>query len=156
MSGDGSPEFVRVLLCRVGAQLCALPLEHVVETMRPLPTESLPGAPPFVLGLSTIRGTPIPVVDAGVLLCSGDPPKLTRFVSVKAGHRRVVLAVGEVLGVQDISTASLCDLPPLLGEVAAGVVSAVGALDSALLLVLEAARIASEAERKWLEPQSIT
>jgi purine-binding chemotaxis protein CheW len=156
MSGEGSPGFVRVLLCRVGARLCALPLEHVVETMRPLPIESLPGAPPFVLGLSTIRGTPIPVVDTGALLYPGDPPKATRFVSVKAGHRRVVLAVGEVLGVQDISTASLCDLPPLLGEVAAGVVSAVGALDSALLLVLEAARIASEAERKWLEPQSIT
>jgi chemotaxis signal transduction protein len=124
--------------------------------MRPLPIESLPGAPPFVLGLSTIRGTPIPVVDTSALLCSGEPPKATRFVSMKAGHRQVVLAVGEVLGVQDISTASLRDLPPLLGEAGAGVVSAVGALDSALLLVLQAARIASEAQRQSLEPRSTT
>jgi purine-binding chemotaxis protein CheW len=153
MSGDGRPEIVRVLLCRVGARLCAVPLEHVVETMRPLPTESLPGAPPFVLGLSTIRGIPVPVVDAGALLCSGDPPKPMRFVSVKAGDRQGVLAVGEVLGVRDISTASLRDCPPFLGEVSAGVVSAVGALDSALLLVLQAARIASEAGRGSLEPR---
>ena len=154
MSDDGRPEIVRALLCRVGARLCALPLEHVVETMRPLPIESMAGAPPFVLGLSTIRGIPMPVVDAGALLYSGDPPKPTRFVSVKAGHRQVVLAVGEVLGVRDISTVSLRDLPPLLSEVGAGVVSAVGALDSALLLVLQTARIASEAEQNWLEPRS--
>jgi purine-binding chemotaxis protein CheW len=143
----------RSLLCRVGPWLCALPLEHVLETMRPLPIESLPGSPPFVQGLSMIRGAPVPVVDAGALLNSGDPSKPTRFVSVKAGHRQVVLAVEEVLGVRDLQAASLRDLPPLLGEVGTGVVSAVGALDSALLLVLQAARIVSEAQWKSLEPR---
>ena len=45
--------------------LAALPLEHVVETMRPLPVEPLGDAPRFILGLSIVRGEPIPVVDVG-------------------------------------------------------------------------------------------
>lgn len=154
MNGDGRLEMARSLLCRVGVRLCALPLEHVVETMRPLPIEALPGAPPFVRGVSMIRGIPVPVVDAGALLDSGDPPKPTRFVSLKAGHRHVILAVEEVLGVRALPTAALRDLPPLLSAAGAGVVSAIGVLDSALLLVLQAARLVPEWVWESLETRS--
>jgi purine-binding chemotaxis protein CheW len=122
-----------------------LPLDHVVETMRPLPIESLPGAPPFVRGVSMLRGVPVPVVDAGALLGTADGAQPTRFVSMRAGPRRVVLAVEEVLGVRDLPAAALQDLPPLLGAAGAGVISAIGALDAAFLLVVEAARIVPEA-----------
>jgi purine-binding chemotaxis protein CheW len=134
----------RLLLCRAGARLCALPIEHVVETMRPLPIEAMPGAPPFVCGLSMVRGVPLAVVDVGTLLGMSDLPAPSRFVSVRAGRRQVVLAVGEVLGVSDLPAASLHDLPPLLGEAGAGVASAIGALESALLVVLQASHIVPE------------
>lgn len=38
------------LLCRVRDIICALPLEHVEETMRPLVTEELAGVPPVIRG----------------------------------------------------------------------------------------------------------
>jgi hypothetical protein len=44
------------LLCRAGNLLCALPIEHVIEIMRPLPVEQIAGAPHYVRGLSIIRG----------------------------------------------------------------------------------------------------
>ena len=56
------------LIFRVLDRLCALSLGHVVETMRPLPIEPLAAAPHFVLGLATIRGSQVPVVDAGRLI----------------------------------------------------------------------------------------
>src|SRR6185436_6230529 len=52
--------------CRVGGLLCALPLEHVEETMRPLAIEAIAGGPAFVRGLAVVRGAPIPAVDAVV------------------------------------------------------------------------------------------
>jgi purine-binding chemotaxis protein CheW len=52
----------------------------------------------------------------------------------------VALAVEEVVGVRDLSAASLAELPPLLGEAAAEVVATVGALDAELLVVLRSAR----------------
>lgn len=123
------------LLCRVGGSLCSIPLEHVVETMRPLPLQPLAGAPSFVQGLSIIRGSPVPVVDAASVI-SGAPSDPERLVALKVGTRRVALAIDAVVGVRRIPSRDLQDLPPLLRDAPAAVVSAIGTLDGDLLLVL--------------------
>lgn len=131
------------LVARVPGRLCAFDLAHVVETMRPLPVESVAGAPSFVLGLSLIRGVPTPVVDLAAWM--GLPPApSTRFVSVAAGARHVALAVTAVAGVRRIDTFELQTVPPLLRDAAAGHVQLVGALDADLLVVLSSARLLPE------------
>src|SRR5436853_466591 len=101
------------LFCRVNTRLCALPLESIVETTRPLPCEPVAGTPAFVLGLSVIRGVAVPVVDAGQLL-SGQRSAPSRFVVLKVGDRRVALAVEAVVGVRSVGALALQDLPPLV------------------------------------------
>jgi len=129
-----------LLLCRVGERLCALPLEHVIETMRPLPVVALAGAPGFVRGLSIVRGAPVPVVTAAALL--GDvEPRPFRFVIVRADGRQFAMAVEAVLGVKAIPKESLHDLAPLLRDAGSDLITAIGALDAELLLVLRSARI---------------
>ncbi|HEX2657301.1 MAG TPA: chemotaxis protein CheW [Polyangia bacterium] len=131
------------LICRVRDRLCALPLEHVVETMRPLPIETLASMPRFLRGLARARGNPLPVVDLGALLGGDTAARPTRFVMVRVDERRVLLAVEEVLGVRDLSLAAVHGLPPLLGAGEGGqsAVTSVGTLDAALLLVLQTARL---------------
>ena len=128
------------LLCRAGRRLCALPLAHVVETMRPLPIEKIAGSPQPVLGLSVVRGSPIPVVDVGALFGESETHP-QRFVTVRTGERLVGLAVEEVVGVRSIDPDMLDDLPPLLRDAAGEVVSAIGRLDSELLLFLSTTRL---------------
>ncbi|HET6585739.1 MAG TPA: chemotaxis protein CheW [Nannocystaceae bacterium] len=132
------------MLCRVRNLLVALPLEHVAETMRPLPVEPLAAMPEFVVGLAIVRGEPTPVVDAGVLLASRDPAAWTRFVAIRSGTRRVALAVEAVLGVRSFDGDTVQTLPPLLGAASADLVASVGALDRELLVVLDAARVIPE------------
>ena len=139
------------LLCRVRRRVCALPLAHVVEIMRPLPIEILGGAPSFVCGASVVRGRPIPVVDPGVLLGTNDPPAPTRFVTVQAGGRHVALAVESVLGVRALTTDTVGDVPSLLRDAQADVVAAMGTLDAQLLLVLQTARLVPESVWRTLE-----
>jgi purine-binding chemotaxis protein CheW len=131
------------LVCRVGRSVCSLPLECVVETFRPLPIERLAEAPPFVLGLSVVRGEPLPVVDL-LHLIAGRAGKPTRFVVVKAAERRVALAVDEVIGVRMVSAERMSALPPLLRDADSAIVSAVGTLDSELFMVLQASRLLPE------------
>jgi purine-binding chemotaxis protein CheW len=128
------------LVCRVETRLCALPLKHVVETLRALPIEPVAGAPPFVLGLAVIRGAPMPVVDSGRLLGT-DGSRAERFVIVVAGNRRVALAVDHVVGVRAVAPESLVALPPLLNAAESDVIAAIGLLDSELLLVLRNTRL---------------
>jgi purine-binding chemotaxis protein CheW len=135
------------LVCRVGSFIAALALEHVWETMRPLPVRALSGAPAFVLGLAVVRGVPAPVVDACRLLnplasCSLLSP--ARFVSIKMGERCAVLAVDAVLEVRSFGADTLAQMPPLLHGIGADLVSAIGALDAELLLVLKPAHLVPE------------
>src|SRR5207237_1179523 len=85
------------LLVRVSGRLCALPLPHVIETMRRLPVDAFPGAPGFVRGVAMIRGLPTPVVEAARLPGVGDGPGARR-VTLAAAGRQVALAVAAALG----------------------------------------------------------
>lgn len=137
----------RYLLCRIGRQLCGLSLEHVLETMRPLPIDRLVGASGFVVGMAVIRGEPVPVVDGARLLTNAHAGPPSRFVSLELGERRVALGVDEVLGVRAVER--LRELPPLLAGAPADLVSEIGLLDQELLFVLREARLFSE------EPEDI-
>lgn len=119
---------------------CALPLDAVIETMRPLPIEEMKGAPPAVLGMAVVRGEPVPVVDGRQLFGASRCDAL-RWITVRAGPRVVALAVDAVIGVRTIDRAALAELPPLVRSAADGAVQAIGAADAELMLLLEAARL---------------
>jgi purine-binding chemotaxis protein CheW len=65
-------------------------------------------------------------------------------VTVKAGQRRIALAVDAVIGVKTIPPGVLDDLPSLFQRSDTDAVAAVGTLDSELLLVLRSARLVPE------------
>lgn len=141
----------RSLLFRAGSLLCAIGLEDVIETMRPLPEVPLAGMPPFVRGVAVIRGVPTPVVDARTVLGIQEGSEPARFVTLKAGTRTVALAVDEVIGVRDLSSTAAAELPPLLREAGAeavAAIAAIGRLDAELLFVLRGARQVPESV--WL------
>lgn len=134
-----------LLVCRAGTQVCAIPLEHVLETMRPLPVQPLADLPPFVDGLALIRGSPTPVVDARRLLgASGRLEPCQRYVTLRLGARHAALAVDAVVGVRRVNLGQLGELPPLLRTPGNDLVLALGALDQELLVVLERSRLLPE------------
>jgi purine-binding chemotaxis protein CheW len=145
-SSDAAPiqaDAAHWLLCRVGTLLCALPVDQVGLTMRLLPIEPVAGAPPYLRGLAIIRGMPVPVVDVG-LVVGGALTQPQRLVTMRAAPRTVALAVDEVIGVMAIAAAAAEPLPALLRGTASETISAIGALDSELLLFLQLSRIIPE------------
>jgi purine-binding chemotaxis protein CheW len=139
----GPEENDRFLLCQVGSRLIALALGDVRETMRPLPIEPLDGMPPFILGLAVIRGVPVPIIDACRLLSPSSsvyPATSARFVTLRLGERTAALAVDAVVEVRLLDRATLMGIPPLLQERQAEL-AAIAALDTELVLVLQAARL---------------
>jgi purine-binding chemotaxis protein CheW len=141
----------RGLVLRAGRRWAALPLSAVVETMRPLPVEPLPGMPPYVTGMSVVRAKPVPVVDLNLLLAAASGGDFGRFVTVRSGTGTFVLAVTEVLGIRGFALDVIHELPHLLGAEAASVAFAVVVQDERLVALLHAARLVpSEA---WLAMQ---
>jgi purine-binding chemotaxis protein CheW len=132
---DAFPRQNRTLVIGVQGRLCALPLTHVMEIMRPLPVEPIPAVPSFVQGISLIRGIPTPVVDLGVLLGMSSGVA-DRFVTLRLGDRQVALSVDSVLGVRELDASRIPELPPLLQSASRDLIEAIGMLDEQLLLVL--------------------
>lgn len=135
----GSPRET-VLLVRAGARLCGLPVAAVGETMRPLPVSPLAGAPAWVLGLSVVRGEPLPVVDLAALLGGSPEEAPGRFVTVRAGGRAAALAVAGVIGLLQLDPGGARTLP-LVRDACAGALESLRTLDGDLLVVLGAARL---------------
>jgi purine-binding chemotaxis protein CheW len=143
MQRSSSPSS-QFLVSRTHNWLCALPIEHVVETMRPQPCEPLANTPPFLLGLSIIRGAAVPVVDVAMLLGAAHPAEAARLVTLRAGDRRVAIAVEAVMGVRSLTRPSIEEAPALLQHTADDAVDAIGALDEQLLYLLRSACLLPE------------
>ncbi len=138
------------MLVRCGRRTSALAVEDVVETLRPLPVSPLAGTPPFVAGAAVVRGEPVPVVALGAFLGDGAPPPPWRFVVVRCGGRRAVLAVEAVVGVSELPPDG-AGVAPLLASAAAGTIEALSTSDGELLAVLRAARVVPDAAWRALD-----
>jgi purine-binding chemotaxis protein CheW len=134
-----------VLLTAVGTRACAFPLGHVIETMRPLPIESLNSSSGLVRGLSIIRGVPTPVVALSRFFGASGDAVGGRFVTLRIEERQVAVEVDSVLGIRILDRTQLDGLPPLMESVETSLVEAVGARDARLLLVLQSARLVPQA-----------
>lgn len=134
------------LLVRAAGQLCAIPIAHVIETLRPLPVRPIQAVDDSVLGVSIIRGTPTVVIDASRLF--GAPATPRRLVTLRTGSRVVALAVEAVIGVRELAADSLQALPALL---AARSLEAIGAADAELLVVLGASYLVPDGVATALE-----
>jgi purine-binding chemotaxis protein CheW len=131
---------MHALLVRVAGRICAIPVAHVLETMRPLAIDSLTGLPSWISGVSVIRGAPTPVVSLSALFGeTGAPPG--RFVVARAGERRIALAVDTVLGVFNLAQDTVGPLPPLVQHAAGDAIGALGSIDKELLLILNSAKM---------------
>jgi purine-binding chemotaxis protein CheW len=153
---------VTALVFRAGTLLCALPLDEVIETMRPLETRPLAGTAAFVLGISVLRGVPAPVIDVARLLTGapgetdatretganratgangrlGGTGQIERYVAVGTERGPVALATGAVLGIRDTEAGPAEAHPALLGG-SHRLVAGVGTFGAEPLLLLQSMR----------------
>ncbi|BCJ56541.1 hypothetical protein Asp14428_80160 [Actinoplanes sp. NBRC 14428] len=135
----GTPAGVPSLVFRAGPLLCALRIDDVIETMRPLVTHPLAGTPPFVSGICIMRGAPTLVVDVARLLGGASAP-VGRFVAVRTERGPVAFAIGEIQGVRPVGGDPAARHEALLGDAPARLIAAVGTLDAEPVLVLQGMR----------------
>ena len=135
------PSSDQLLSLRAGGRHCALPLSMVVEVLRPLPVEALRDTPDFLLGMSVLRGRPVPVLDLARLL--GDAhSEAGRWLHLRLGDRPLALAVDSVDGVQRFEQVEWQRLPTLFDQAEpAPSVARLAELDHQLLTQLDAMRL---------------
>jgi len=143
--GDARDELV-VLVVEVEGRLSAIAAEHVEEMMRPLPVEPLPEAPPYVRGISLIRGRATPVLSLSRLIATPHETVYeSRFLLLRSEAKPVALAVERVVGLRKLARSELSPLPPLWETPREEWIRALGALEGRVLMLLESARVLAAA-----------
>ena len=128
------------LVFRAGSLLCALRLDEVIETLRPLAVRPLAGTPAFVRGVTIMRGVPAPVIDVARLL-GGEQAEVARFVAVRTERGPVALATGAVLGIRATAAGAPSSPGTMIGGAPGGLVAGVGTLDAEPVLLLQSMRV---------------
>jgi purine-binding chemotaxis protein CheW len=91
--------YVRV---KVAAEAYAMPVEHVLEAAELGQVRAVPGARPELLGIKSLRGQILPVVDLARLLEVRRTAPPSRLVVAEVGGFRVGFAIDEVSGIGDL------------------------------------------------------
>lgn len=121
MSGQADP---KLLVFRLGELVCAVEAQAVREVSPIRPVTRLPGAPPAVSGLVSVRGSLLPVVDGRCLLVQPGTARGAMLV-LDWEPQGAGLLVDEVLDLVSLRTTEWAEAASLPG-VEARVVRGVG------------------------------
>jgi len=132
---------VSALIIRAAGSRWAIPARDAVETMRALPIKPVASPFPAMVGLSVVRGLPIPVVDIARLLTGSSDAQAARFVTVRCGARIVALLVEAIEGIRTIAERTGPEERSLARSAAAGAIASLGSLDHEFLGLLSVTRL---------------
>lgn len=131
---------------RVGTAEYALPAAQVLHLESFESATHVPGAPAYVAGLVQVRGRVVPVVDLRARF--GLPPAArtldSRVIVVQHGARIAGLLVDSAREVIKLDESSFAPPPEIIADQTSGFVTAVAAVASRLLLLVDVPRVIGE------------
>jgi purine-binding chemotaxis protein CheW len=127
----------------MGREEYALELSIVLELIRPRHLTELPQVPDYLLGIVSLRGVIVPVIDLRrrlSLAAAGDDSQ-QRVIVCTVAEQRIGLLVDKVGQVARINS-DLLESPPLMLNAPAGdFVAGVGRLQGRMLILLDAEKV---------------
>lgn len=162
--GERGDETVPVVGFVVGARLFAFPVRHVQEIVPVVELTSLPRTPDQVLGVTTLRGTVIPIIDLRRLLeiegsatvcdtvSAGVVEDESKIIVVLVGDRLIGCQVDAVTRVERLTGEQLLDAPETVTSAAPSVLG-FAAVDDGTWVLLDPERLLT-IDLLTLEPAS--
>ncbi|HMJ12261.1 MAG TPA: chemotaxis protein CheW, partial [Polyangiaceae bacterium] len=136
---------LHVVFC-VAATEYALPVDAVLQMESFAGATVVPGAPPYVAGIVTVRGLVVPVIDLRIRF--GLPPAAvtvdTRIIVTRSHERTVALLVDKAREVLKLDEEKHQPAAGAISERSAGFVAFVHSLGPRLLLLVDLSKILGE------------
>jgi len=153
MATTNAREALELLVFELAAVRYALDLSCVREVVRAVFITPLPGAPPVVEGVISVRGELVPVYDFRARFALPPRPLHPDEVIVTAwtGERRVGFRCERTEWVRDVSRSAVESAPGFAAGTTGRRLSGVVRLDGGLVLIHDLSAFLEEAERAVLE-----
>ena len=131
---------------RVGEAEYVMPASAVLELESFTGATPVPGAPPYLRGLLTVRGRVVPAIDLRVRfgLAALDPTLDTRVVVGQVGKRVVGLVVDAAREVVSIDAEAFRPPPDVIAEQTQGFVRSIAETGQRLVMLLDFPKVIGE------------
>lgn len=132
-----------VLCFRVADEIYGIDIMELKEIIKPRETTEVPHAPPFIVGVLSLRGIIIPVFVMRERLGLGGSPGRgkERIIVVKRGEGLCGILVDEVTQVVRINAASVEHPPAVLDGIDREFVSGIGRHDGGIIILLHLEKV---------------
>lgn len=142
-SREESADFLKYLRFRVADEDYGVSLLEIREIIKPRPVTEVPGMPGFVLGVISLRGTIIPVLDLRLRLglAIGEPCGRERIIIARKGEGMCGLLVDEVFQVLGLSGTEIGKAPPVLEGIDREFVRGIGRHGERMLILLDLEKV---------------
>jgi len=129
---------VEYLAFGLAGEAYAVPIALVAEILKPLPITHVPRAPHVVVGLMTVRGRLITVIDLRRRLRLPETPidPRSRILIADTGEEQIGLLVDEVMQVYRLAEAEI-ESAQVLGGDQQAYLAGIGRPEGALLILLD-------------------
>jgi purine-binding chemotaxis protein CheW len=116
----------------------AVPISRVAEILKPLPITPVPRAPAVVIGVMTVRGRLVTVIDLRRRLRLPESPMdaRSRILITDTGDERIGLLVDEVMNVLRLAESEI-ESRDVLGGDPEPYIAGIGRPEGSLLILLE-------------------
>ena len=113
----------------------------------------LPQTPPYVKGVTNLRGSVLPVIDLRIrfALDTKEDTRQTRIIIVTMGSIKVGVVVDGVSEVLRVSEESIEPLPPMVNSVNSVFLKGIVRLENRLIILLELGKVLDLNEQQTLE-----
>jgi purine-binding chemotaxis protein CheW len=113
----------------------------------------LPHTPPYVKGVTNLRGSVLPVLDLRIrfALEAQEDTRQTRIMIVTMGSIKAGIIVDGVSEVLRVSEESIEPLPPMLNSVDSAFLKGIARLESRLIILLDLSRVLNLNEQQSIE-----
>ncbi len=113
----------------------------------------LPHTPPYVKGVTNLRGSVLPVLDLRIrfALPAHEDTRQTRIMIVTMGSIKAGIIVDGVSEVLRISDENIEPLPPMLNSVDSAFLKGIARLENRLIILLDLSRVLNLDEQKSIE-----
>ncbi len=129
---------IEMLSFRLGSEEYVLPVDEIQEVLKSRELTLVPNSPPHVLGVTSIRGTVLPVLDLGRRL--GLPPAVrdekARIIIISPDDEAAGILVDRVTGVVRISPDAVHPAPETI-EQGAEFLKGIARKDNRLYILLD-------------------
>ncbi len=149
-SDSQSMEEEHLVIFSLGKELYGVTIHAVESIIKLQAITQVPRTVPFILGVTNLRGTVVPVLDLRIRfnLAHSEDTANTRIVIVNSEGSKVGIVVDEVTEVLKVSRNTIQPPPPLSTTIESAFISGIARIDDRLVILLDLEKVLASSSRQ--------